>query len=371
MRKIKLLFIIIICFVLFVPGAEILAYEIRGGDQISIAKDEVINDDLFIGGNFVSVDGTINGDLICAVSNAVVNGTIKGDLIVAGGTVILKGSIGDDLIVAGGNIIVDTNIKDNAIMAGGGINVGEEAKIGRDLLLGAGQAVLAGEVKRNLKTSSKTLTVQGKIGGDLKGRFDQELVVTSSAEIKGNLDYKAPSEAKLEEGAKILGETKWERLEKARVLPRLISTWKIFDGLGLIILGLIMAFFLPNQIKKVLSIFNQSPVKSFGWGLVLFFVIPLVSLVALFTLVGIPLAIVLLCLYLASLILSKTLVGIWLGTKVISCFRKEVSFILGAVLGCLILAVLMIVPYFGFLIKLTAIIFGLGAIILRLKSIKS
>jgi hypothetical protein len=40
------------------------AADARGGDQVVIGRDEVINDDLYVAGNTVTIDGTVKGDVV-------------------------------------------------------------------------------------------------------------------------------------------------------------------------------------------------------------------------------------------------------------------------------------------------------------------
>ena len=59
-----------------------LAADFRSGDTVTIAKNEVIDDDLIITGQNVIVDGTINGDLVVAGGKIVINGTVNGSVLV-------------------------------------------------------------------------------------------------------------------------------------------------------------------------------------------------------------------------------------------------------------------------------------------------
>ena len=60
-RIVTLLTLFVLALFILVPAAS--AFDGRSGDTVVIGKDEVINDDLFVGGNTVTVDGTVNGDL--------------------------------------------------------------------------------------------------------------------------------------------------------------------------------------------------------------------------------------------------------------------------------------------------------------------
>ena len=66
-----------------------------------IGKDEVINDDLFVGGATVTVDGTVNGDLITMGQTVVINGKVTGDVLTAGSVRHREPLDGPDVFAAG------------------------------------------------------------------------------------------------------------------------------------------------------------------------------------------------------------------------------------------------------------------------------
>ena len=70
---------------LFVSSAW--AIETRGGQNVTIGADEVIEDDLYVGAETVTVEGTVRGDLVAAGGTVRMNGTVEGDIISAGQTV--------------------------------------------------------------------------------------------------------------------------------------------------------------------------------------------------------------------------------------------------------------------------------------------
>jgi len=78
-----------------------LAFDGRGGGDITIPASEVVNDDLYISGQAVVVDGTVKGDLVVFAQTVTVNGTVEGDLLGAGRDIIVNGTIGGAVRIAG------------------------------------------------------------------------------------------------------------------------------------------------------------------------------------------------------------------------------------------------------------------------------
>ncbi len=94
-----------------------LAAEPRSGNTVLVGPNEVIDDDLYVFGRTVTVEGTVTGDLVAFGGTIAVNGLVTGDLIAAagevrgsvrsaGGTVVITGSVGEDVLVGGGTMTV-------------------------------------------------------------------------------------------------------------------------------------------------------------------------------------------------------------------------------------------------------------------------
>ena len=86
-----------------------LAFDGRGGDNVVIAADEVIEDDLYVGANTFVLEGTVKGDLIVFAQNITINGTVEGDLL-NDGELTVEGTIavtGDYTQTATGRLRID------------------------------------------------------------------------------------------------------------------------------------------------------------------------------------------------------------------------------------------------------------------------
>ncbi len=396
MLKNKIKFLLIAFSILLLVPSVTLAYNLKLKESsVTISKDEVIEDDVVITGETITVDGTINGDLkafaanvtingdingnvIAAGSDVKINGLVFGDLMVAGGTVELIGEVTDDLMAAGGTINIDGEVRDNVMMAGGMINVSERGKIGRDLLVGGGMVNLSGTVKRNVTFGVGQMTILGEIGGNLNGEASKKIVIESSAEIDGNLEYKTPKEAEIKDGAMIVGEKKWEKLEdKARKNRSLITNLfgnilgKIYNVLALLIVAIVAILLFPKKSEEVANNINTKPGKSFLYGLGLLIVAPTAIIILAITILGIPLAIILGLMYGVLFYVSKIYTGLWAGKRILEYInskskKKYSNLILPTILGLFVLWILFMIPFIGVLVKISAVIFGMGAILVCL-----
>ena len=90
--------------------------ETRGGDRFVLKADETVNDDLYVFGQQITIDGTVEGDLVAFGQQITVNGAVKGDIIAAGQSVVLDGAA------------------EGARIAGQVLKLGPKAKLEGDLL---------------------------------------------------------------------------------------------------------------------------------------------------------------------------------------------------------------------------------------------
>lgn len=78
-RRVGLMIALSLCIML--AGAiPISAAERRSGDGITINSEEIINDDLYVSGNTITINGTIKGDVLALGNTITINGVVEGDV---------------------------------------------------------------------------------------------------------------------------------------------------------------------------------------------------------------------------------------------------------------------------------------------------
>jgi hypothetical protein len=102
--------------------------------------------------------------------------------------------------------------------------------------------------------------------------------------------------------------------------------------------------------------------RSLGLGIGVLAAVPVIIVVAAVTLVGIPVSLMLLAAYLAALYLAKIWVGAFLGRILLKpAGATKRDWLLGLLVGLLVLTIVGFIPYLGALIRLLIICLGLGA----------
>ncbi len=279
------------------------AFEIRGGDTVTIGSSEVIDDDLFLAGQVVTMDGTVNGDLFLMGSIIQMNGTVNGSLFVGGQTIEINGKVTGS--VYGGGLSVSFGPKAavgrNALFGGYGLEAEAGSAIGRDVLISAYQAQLKGDIGRDVTFGGNALEVDGSIGGDLKAEVEAPgasttypssfgptgmppmipsgLRIGPEAEIGGEVRYTSPVdqssafETQPEGGVVFSTPVPSQTQERPRPVGFQfdILNWifdRIRDFVTLMVLGALAVWLLPKLINEVADTAKAKPLPAAGWGFV-------------------------------------------------------------------------------------------------------
>jgi hypothetical protein len=142
----------------------------------------------------------------------------------------------------------------------------------------------------------------------------------------------------------------------------------LFVGLVIaVILGaLLVAALAARQVRAAETLISREPVKTFVIGLVSVFVIPIVAVLALVTVIGLPVGLaILLGLWPLAAFVGYVVTGIWIGDWLLhravgDPARRPYA---EATIGVLILAILSAIPVLG-VVSAIASLFGFGAVLL-------
>jgi cytoskeletal protein CcmA (bactofilin family) len=371
-RKIwKLLLVVQIAVIfLLLPATQAAAADIRGYEDVIIASGDVVDDDLYLAGNRIVINGTVNGDVIAAGSTIIIDGTVNGDVIALASTVTIDGEITGSARVAGSDVSIGGTIGEDLITAGSSIIIKEASGIGRDLIFGAGNIEMDSRISGDIKGIAEIVEITNIISGDADIEV-KELTITSTANIKGNLTYVSSNEATIHSGAVIGGEIsrhlpahdKWDR--SWNFLP-LINPWlKVLSFLAALLVGIIIILVIPEKSVQAAMAIRNKPLASLGWGALILFLAPLAILISILTIIGIPVGLLAIILYVILIFVSQLVVGLFIGQWIVSKLNIKESrgSLIGALaIGLLLLTLLRLIPVVGWVVWLATTLFGIGAV---------
>lgn len=286
------------------------AADFRAGDTITIGKNEVIDDDLIITGQNVIVDGTINGDLVVAGRTIVVNGTVNGSLLTSGQSMTINGKVGGTLYAAGASLNVGPQavIERNLFFGGYSIISAPGSLVKHDSSIGGYQAILKGEIQRDLLAGVGALELNGMVGrnaainvgepsttvapdfwrsfmqDEMPATIQPGLRIGSDAKIVGKLNYTSLVEQTSGIAAQPQGGVAYSTPMPATSGAQVGSTsaamstvqpqnqvvrwlWsRLRELITLLVIGGLALWLLPKLFHRVVEQVETTPLPSTAWG---------------------------------------------------------------------------------------------------------
>lgn len=356
--------VISLCMVLlftFAVVTPVHAAEINNGGVL--AAGQTVDDDLFLSGESVSMDGTVNGMLFAAGTTVTINGTVNGDVVAMGNRVVVsdaaiingnlfsgasvievngqvKGSLfgGSSSIVVGSTAAVERNL----FYGGYSLETKAGSTVGKDLYSGTYQSVLAGDVSRDVNICAGAVELKGKITRNARldvgnpsedqpmmfmPMFQQPgmppaikggLRIDPKASIGGKLTYTSTVDQASAIQAQPAGGVVYQTPapeSKAEAKPQPITVrypvlgwlWKFFRNLiTLWILGGLALWLIPRLLERVKDEAERKPLPSAGYGLL--------TIIVGYAAIGLTVMVLLLLVVIVALLalgpLSSTLAGL-------------------------------------------------------------
>jgi hypothetical protein len=410
--------VLLVTILAFSIAGPVAAFDGRNGDKIVIGKDEVVNDDLYVGATEFTLDGTVHGDVLAAGELITINGNVDGDVMAAGKTVIINGNVTGSVRIAGAVLFIGENAKigKDIIAAGASLETRKGSATGQDAVVFGAQALMAGDVTRNVKISAGGIEFRGNIGGNAEAEVGDTkdeghvpmffspnspipmpnvkggLTIDPAAKIGGKLTYTSAKELPIPGGV-VAGAVSHVSPKIAPIVQPTASELFMTSLLAairkmvtLIIIGLLLGWLFPGFLSFTINRARTAPWPSLGFGIVsfaAFFFALLVLIVATviiaimfgaLTLSGLSVTVVFLGILgtftlifgfvLAMTFVAQVIVSILSGRLILERVRPEwaENKVWPLVIGVIIFAVLTAIPILGQLTGLLVILLGLGAL---------
>ena len=245
-------------------------------------------------------------------------------MVITGPVTIDRGETADDVVVIHGPVSVAGRVRGDLVVVDGRLRI--SGTVAGDVVTVADRA---------------TLAPGARVGGDLV-YGDKRPVVPAGATVAGDIDRVNVDE--FADPAGFIGA---------------IAIW-IAVTVSALVLGLLLLWLAPRALEAAFEAASTSLGATIGWGLLLFFGLPILAVIALVTLVGIPLGVALLLALLPLYAIGYT-TGAWLlGRRLVGPPRGR---LLAFLAGLAILRVLAIIPIVGGIVWFAATVVGLGALL--------
>jgi len=332
-------------------------------DKGNIEEDAIINDNLYVFNDTIDVKGVVRGDLIVFGNDISIKAAITGDAYIFGNSITV-----DEQTRIDGNLTIfgyNTNVKgivsgNTTVFAYTHKNASSTTK---DLSVFAYSNLLTGNVGDDARIFAGTSAIDSNIGGEL-------IINAGQSEVnEDKIGKKIYTEKEINAIAKEQG-VELEKVEEKS--PKLRTLWTRFSTAligftGMFIVGAVLIFMAPVKsldITKKIAGSSKDFLISLAVGVGILFLawIPLILIFT--TIIGIPLAILLLGFLLFGLIFGKVWVNLTIGNEILKVAKSKTnSPYLSLLVGGGVSAIVGMIPVISGFYSFLAISTALGAMV--------
>jgi hypothetical protein len=330
------------------------------------AEDAAAKDRVTIGGSVRQAE-PVSGDMVGVGGDVELAASVAGNGVLAGGNVVVRESVGRDLIAGGGNVTLEASVARNARLAGGNVEITPKGSIAGKLSVAGGTVQVRGPVGGSIDAAAGDLLIDAAVGGDVRVAGGS-VELGPNARIAGRLLQRGWIDVRRDPAAQVAGGI--ERREP-RHESRDVSTAHAFGwawSITLAVIAAVIAGAFPAIATRLGANLRDKPGLSVLLGFAVLACVPATALLLGITIIGIPIAVLLLVAYGLLLIVAYASAGVLIGDAALARVRaaeaSQAAWRAGAAAVAVIaLALLGRVPFVGWLFGLAALLAGIGAIV--------
>jgi cytoskeletal protein CcmA (bactofilin family) len=253
---------------------------------------------------------------------------------------------------------------DDQIVITGGAVVAAGQTAG-DVVVLDGPVRIAGHATGDVVAISGPVRITGRVDGDVAAVSDRAFLAPT-ARVGGDLLY-GDERPVVAQGARVGGSIKDENWADTLSSPGWgiagPIAWWLAVTVSTLLVGVLLLLLAPRMLAAAERSARGHLWPAVGWGVLVAIALPLVAVLALVTLVGIPFGVALL-LALVPVMLVAYVTAAWiLGRRMVKASRSPWLALLA---GWGVLRVLALIPVAGFLVGLVATVIGLGSLVVAL-----
>jgi cytoskeletal protein CcmA (bactofilin family)/anti-sigma factor RsiW len=349
------------------PGA---AFALRNDESVRVGPDEVLQESLLVSGDRVVIEGVVEGDLFAFAERVLVEGEVRGNVYAVAQSLEVDGRVTGSVHAVSERTDVGGRIDGNLYSFSEDVTIAQQGSLGRDLAAAGRGVAIDGAVGRDLMVAAEWLDLRGSVARNALVHADRAALF-DGASIGGDLDVHLQKGRQVEvaEGAVIGGEL--HRLEHGHLFGE--KEERFFDAASFLHLGILLtAMFLVGMalhavLPQVFDVHLETGGDFFraaGYGLAALLGVPVALVLVALTVVGIPIALIGLWIYLSALLVSGTLVAALVGATVLRGERAS-AFGLRLLVGLVLLGIASILPFVGGIFRIAILLTGTGLLVER------
>jgi len=370
MKKTSLLIGALLLVVFLIPSS-VLAFNVKTADSVYIEKDEVVEGNMYLVSKNITIEGLINGDLIALAQNINVKGSVMGDIISVSQNLNVEGEVGGNIRSLANTVsLIETTVRRNVNLIGTNVLIGENSNINWDALILAGVAEMRGSVQGSLHGVVDKLIISGNVDKDVSFTISQNndkyqnqaIEISDDSNIKGDFNYSYSEDLNINKSL-VAGVVTFNEKDLENNWQRNIWNF-IITVFSALVVGLVFISISKKEMAIIQKKVNAKYGRSLILGLGVLFLTPIVSIILMMTVIGIPLGFIMLIIWLIMLYFAQIMVGLGLGQQIREKLfkNKKKNIMADLIIGVTVLYLLFAIPIFGGIIMFFSTLLGLGVI---------
>ncbi len=344
-------------------------------DTVKTSSEVIASDQSYTGlytkvADRVEINGTVNGDVAVVASKFVLKGTVNGNVYVLAENARFEGVVTGNIHVLASDVELSSKATSAYILASQ-LTSTKTAQLTGSLAAAASEAEVNGSITQSAYVGASVVRYNAPTGGSVKLAASQ-ITVGSDATIAGDLSYSQSAEIKIKNDKNIEGSIKQFGPPAKAEQPSWVAkaSGALYGLIASFIIGAVMLWLAPRSVIATGDYVLQKPGQSLLAGFGFLVMAPIALLMIAVTLVGIPLAIIGLMVYITVLIVSHIFVALLVGRRALGTAKSKKGNgagqnLLPLLLGLLITGVLELLPVLGGLFTFAILIAGIGALVSR------
>lgn len=316
------------------------------------------------------IEGAVTDDLFAFANELDLTGHVEADAWLAGGALLVAGPVDGHLRAMGQSLSLRSTLGGDLTSAGSVLHLATNAVVLGHLDAAAEQASLEGRVHGRTRVLARAVTLAGEYGGDVR-LTAEDIVVLPGTRIAGDLAYTSPRELFLDPSVLVGGELKRvspaapQRTPQSMLVAVSVHSLKAFAAL---LAGLPFLALFPRYAGRATRRLQRTPMRCALAGLSSLLMLPISALLLAFTLVGLPLGLLVGGAVAALLYLGKIIVALAIAQALLRRTgpQRFSSVALSLLVGIVVLYAVTFLPGIGGYLALLIGILGLGALLLAL-----
>ena len=248
----------------------------------------------------------------------------------------------------------DTDTETHVVLTGRAeVRAGERAET---VVILDGPAVIDGHVEGPVVALNGDIRVSGTVEEDVVA-LNGRATIVSGGRVGG--DVVSSDAPQVDPGATVEGDIEEVRLSLRTLGIFFWVAWWVAVTVSLLLLGIALLALAPAAMAASYAVAGGEPGRAIGWGLLVAVGLPVVSVLIMFSVVGIPLGLLGLLSVALLYATGYVVAALTLGRTIV---KEPGSRYVAFLVGLVILRLVGLVPFLGGLVTFLAAAFGLGAL---------